>query len=163
MSCVRRWSAGIEKGGAGEGQVRAAPRSIVLSRGGAPGPVARRDETRRPAAAASVARTGEYGYAPLARRLGQGIPCPPPPPSFRHPPTPRSQETPWKRNGGAPILSRSEAAVSPCVTGARHVRISYTAHRAFARKCTRGHGGRRRRTFDAAGASDPLPPSESLL
>lgn len=66
--------------------------------------MARRDETRRPAAAASAARTGEHGYAPLVRSRGQGIPLLTPPSHSCLPPSPRSQETPWKKQRG-PVFS----------------------------------------------------------
>lgn len=93
MCCVRRWSAGIEKGGrggAGEGQVRAAPRSIVLSRGGAPGPVAtRRDAPRQLHLSREPVSMGMH---PL--------------PGAGHPP-PREVRKPRGRNGGAPFSPRS--------------------------------------------------------
>lgn len=156
--CVRRWSAGIEKGGAGEGQVRAAPRSIVLSRGGAPGPVARRDETRRPAAAASAAREPvSMGMHPLPGAVAGAFPgLPPPPPSLSATLLPREVRKPRGRNGGAPF-SRGERDRRLTVCNGRATRANIV-HRA-SRICSEVHArtrGRGRRTFDAAGASDPF-------
>jgi len=52
---------------------------------------------------------------------------------------PREVRKPRERNDGVPFSPDGDRL--PACNGARHVRISYAAHRAFARKCTRGHGG----------------------
>lgn len=137
MCCIRGWGAGIEKGGAGEGQVRAAPRSIVLSRGGAPGHGAtRRDAPRQlhlPREPVSM------GMHPLLGAVARAFPAPL---RLSAALLPREVRKPRRRNGGGPFSPVPvETVISPCVTGgSRHVRILYTTHRAFARKCTRGHG-----------------------